>query len=86
MLRRSIGASSYLGTHVEECWAQEDMWNIARGGVPCVRILWRVKHHGRGSAMLTTCWTVRHLGGEVLCPRGIMLGGGTTLGSDKTLV
>jgi hypothetical protein len=24
MLRRSIGASNYLGTHVEECWAEED--------------------------------------------------------------
>jgi len=25
MLRRSIRASNYHGTHVEECWAHEDM-------------------------------------------------------------
>lgn len=39
MLRSSIGASNYIGTHVEEYWAQEDMWHIARGGPPCMRTL-----------------------------------------------
>jgi len=36
---RSIGASNYLGTHVEEHYAQNDMWYIARGEAPCMRTL-----------------------------------------------
>jgi len=37
-LRRSIGVSKYLGTHVEENWIEEDMWHIERE-VPYMRIL-----------------------------------------------
>lgn len=39
MLRRSIGESNYLGTYVEECWAQEDMWYTTIGGAPCTMVL-----------------------------------------------
>jgi hypothetical protein len=75
-----------LGTHDEECWAQEDMWYTTRGATPWMRTLGGMNHHGRGSIDLTTCWILHHLGGRALTPRGIMLGVCTTLGLVKTLV
>lgn len=31
--------NNYLGTHVEECWEQEYLWDTTRGGTTFMRIL-----------------------------------------------